>query len=449
MATDQVIVIIGGGFAGLAAAAALADAGRRVVVLERRSMLGGRACSFTDRVTGETVDNGQHLMMGCYHETLAFLERIGATEKLRIQPHPRVDFLDERGGRASFTCPRLPAPLHVAAGLMGLRSIGWRDRLPALRVGLALRRANGDRAQLADLTVREWLTGLGQTERMQRRFWNPLALATLNETPDRASADMLARVIEEGFLRTHRDSQLVISRVGLSEMYTLDAKRYIEARGGEVRVAAEVAEIEVEGRRAIGVRLKSGERIKTASIVSTTPPGALGRMLRPQVIERCEAFRNLSRFEYSPIVSINLWYDEPVMDGEFACLLEGRIEWVFNRNAIAGKNKDRQHLALVASGAHSLADRPKEELIELAVAEMRRFFPAAHSARLHHAHVVREREATISHTVGVARLRPQQQTVIDDFYLAGDWTATGLPATIEGAVRSGNACARLILGKAK
>lgn len=449
MATDPVIVIIGGGFAGLAAAAALAGAGRRVLLLERRSTLGGRAYSFTDRVTGATVDNGQHLMMGCYHETLAFLERIGASGKLRIQQSPRVDFLDDRGNRASFICPRLPAPLHVAAGLMGLRSIGWRDRLPALRVGLALRLPDGDRAQLGDLTVREWLARLGQTERMQRRFWNPLALATLNETPDRASADMLARVIEEGFLRAHRDSQIVISRVGLSELYTHDAERYIESHGGEVRINAEVAEIEIEGPRAIGVRLKSGERIKTASVVSTTPPAALGRMLRPEVIERYEVFRNLARFESSPIVSINLWYDEPVMDGEFACLLEGRIEWVFNKNAIAGKNEDRQHLALVASGAHSLADRPKEELIELAVAEMRRYFPAARRARLHHAHVVREREATISHTVGVARLRPLHQTEIEDFYLAGDWTATGLPATIEGAVRSGNACARSILGRAK
>lgn len=448
MAARDVDVIIGGGFAGLAAGVALSDAGRRVILVERRATLGGRAYSFTDRITGDTVDNGQHLMMGCYHETLAFLDRIGASEKIRVQSRPRVDFLDACGNRSSFNCPQLPAPLHLAAGLAGLRSVGWRDRLSALRVGLALGANNGNRNRLSDITVTQWLTSLGQTEKLQRNFWNPLALATLNEAPDRASADMLARVIEEGFLRTYRDSLMVVPRVGLSDLYTHDAQRFIEARSGSVRVNTEVAEIIIEHNRAIAVGLKSGERIDAANVVSAAPPPALRRMLRGDLIERCEALRNLARFEFSPIVSINLWYDTPVMEQEFACLLGGRIEWVFNRNAIAGKSAaEKQQLALVASGAHSLADRPREDLIEMATAEMQRFFPAARRVRPHHAHVVREREATISHTTGVARLRPQQQTEIDNFYLAGDWTATGLPATIEGAVRSGNACARSILAR--
>lgn len=446
MRSNAADVIIGGGFAGLAAGAALSYAGRRVTLVERRATLGGRAYSFTDRITGDAIDNGQHLMMGCYHETLAFLDRIGASGKLRFQSRPRVDFLDDSGNRSSFNCPQLPAPLHLAAGLAGLRSVGWRDRLSALRVGLALRPGNGNRSGLADITATQWLTSLGQSENLQRNFWNPLALATLNETPDRASADMLVRVIEEGFLRTYRDSLMVVPRVGLSELYTHDAQRFIEARGGSIRVNTEVADIIIENNRAIAVGLKSGERIDAANVISTAPPPALRRMLRRDVIERYEALRNLSRFEFSPIVSINLWYDEQVMEQEFACLLGGRIEWVFNRNAIAGRSAaEKQHLALVASGAHSIADRPREDLIEMATAEMLRFFPAARRARLHHAHVVREREATISHTTGVARLRPQQQTEIDNFYLAGDWTATGLPATIEGAVRSGNACAGSIL----
>src|SRR6185503_1844349 len=156
-------LIIGGGFAGLAAAVDLTVHGRPVLLLERRSFLGGRAYSFTDRITGDTIDNGQHLMMGCYHETIDFLKTIGALEKLKFQSSPRVDFLQEGESSASFECPDLPAPLHLLAGLARLSTIGWRDRFSALRVGLALRRMNGDRGRLTDITVREWLDGLGQS----------------------------------------------------------------------------------------------------------------------------------------------------------------------------------------------------------------------------------------------------------------------------------------------
>src|SRR5581483_11760899 len=222
----------------------------------------------------------------------------------------------------------------------------WRDRISALRVGLALRRLNGDRARLGDITVREWLTELGQTGKMQHRFWDLVALATLNEQPERASADMFARVLDQAFMHTRRDSTMVISRVGLSDLYTDDARRFITARGGEVRLNAPVASLDFENGRAAGVTLRSGERIAARTVISAVP-----------------------QFQSAPIVSINLWYDEPVTDLEFVGLLDSRIEWVFNKNAIAGEShKRRQHLALVISGAHEVADWPKERLVEMATA---------------------------------------------------------------------------------
>src|SRR5262245_21617074 len=261
------VLILGGGFAGLAAAVDLAEGGMRVLLLERRSFLGGRAYSFTDKTTGDTIDNGQHLMMGCYHHTIRFLEKIGSLGNLKFQPNPKVDFLHEDEGHASFKCPPLPAPLHLLGGLVGLKTIGWGDRLRALRVGLAVQMLNGDGERLSDVTVRQWLDSLGQSERIQRRFWNVMALATLNEAPEVASADMFARVIELGFLRTKRDSAMVISRVGLSDLYTDQAKNYIEARGGEVRLNADVARVEFENDRAVGVTLRSGERIEASAII--------------------------------------------------------------------------------------------------------------------------------------------------------------------------------------
>lgn len=437
------VVVIGGGFAGLAAAVDLAERGRRVLLLERRAFLGGRAYSFVDKTTGDTIDNGQHLMMGCYHHTLNFLGKINALDKIKFQPNPRVDFLSETEGHAKFKCPALPAPLHLLAGLTRLKTITWNDRIKALRVGLALRTMNGNRARLADISVRQWLNELGQTKRMQERFWDLIALATLNETPDRASADMFARVLEQGFLHSRQDSTMVVSRVGLSEMYTEQARNFIEARGGEVRVNATVEQIEFEGNRVKALILRDGERIEAESIISAVPYFSLKDLLPDDVINVTESFHNISRFESAPIVSINLWYDEPVTDLEFTGLLDSPIEWVFNKNAIGESKSKRQHLALVISGAHTAARMPKENLVELAINEMNRFFPAARKQQPSHSFVIREHNATISHTVGIARLRPSQRTSFSNFFLAGDWTATGLPATIEGAVWSGQECARM------
>jgi squalene-associated FAD-dependent desaturase len=466
------VIIIGGGFAGLAAAVDLAERGRRVLLLERRPFLGGRAYSFTDQTTGDTIDNGQHLLMGCYHHTLGFLDKIGARGKLKFQASPRVDFLHAREGAvaelsfpamASFRCPLLPAPLHLLAGLMRLETIGWRDRVGALRVGLALRRwrgsRNGTESRLAEITVREWLNELGQSERMQRRFWDVMALAMLNQAPERAAADLFARVLEQAFLRTRRDSQMVISRVGLSDLYTGDARAFIEARGGEVRLNAPVARIEFAGDRASAVVLRGGERLAAEAVISAVPCFALPSLLPDEIASR-ESFRRIGGLTASPIVSINLWYDAPITELEFAGLLDSPIEWVFNKNAIAappgsslaepnvsstvGAARRRQHLALVISGADEAAAMPKERLVEIAIGELQRFFPAARAQRPVHWFVVKEREATISHLVGTTQLRPAQRTPFSNFLLAGDWTATGLPATIEGAVWSGQECARII-----
>ena len=446
MLHQPTILIIGGGFAGLAAAVEAAERGQRVLLLERRAFLGGRAYSMTDRVTGDTVDNGQHLMMGCYRRTLDFLGKIGAADKLKFQQRPRVDFLSEGGSHAQFKCPPLPAPLHLLAGLGGLGTITWSDRARALRVGLALRSLNGNRARLADITVREWLNELGQSARMQSRFWDLIALATLNEAPERASADMFARVLEEAFLHSKRDSTMVISRVGLSELYTHDARRFVEERGGQVRLNATVERLEFDGPRVKAVVLRGGERFEPATVISALPYFALKDVIPADVAE-AEPFRHLATFQSAPIVSINLWYDAPVTELEFVGLLESPVEWVFNKNAIAGAGKQaRQHLALVISGAHEAGKLPKEQLIEVARREMERFFPAAQGQAPSHAFVVKEQQATISHTIGVAKLRPSQRTPFENLFLAGDWTDTGLPATIEGAVWSGQECARLISG---
>ncbi|QQS48056.1 MAG: FAD-dependent oxidoreductase [Acidobacteriota bacterium] len=442
------VIIIGGGFAGLAAAVDLAEQGIPVRLLERRSFLGGRAYSFRDKVTGDAIDNGQHLMMGCYHRTLDFLEKIGSTHLLRFQSGPRVDFLDERKGPAGFICPPLPAPLHLLGGLARLKTLTWPDRISALRVGLALRGLNGNGHELSRVTVREWLDSLGQSERIQQRFWNVVALATLNERPEVASADMFARVLDQAFMHRKTDSTMVISKIGLSELYTVAARDYVESRGGAVQLEADVARLEFEDGRCRALQLRNGETIEPAAVISAVPYFALRRMIDPEVRRSSPSLGTLEQLSSSPIVSINLWYRRPVTDLEFVGLLDSPIEWVFNRSSISGMpNRTPQHLALVISGAHQPALLPKDELIHLAVNEMNRFFPEARNQNPLHAFVIREIDATLSHGVGVAALRPGCRTEFSNFFLAGDWTATGLPPTIEGAVQSGQLAARELSGQ--
>jgi hydroxysqualene dehydroxylase len=438
------IAIIGGGFAGLAAAVDLSEQGRPVLLLEARSFLGGRAYSFTDRTTDCQVDNGQHLFMGCYHRTIDFLGKIGCLDKLKFRQDSQVDFVDAAGTWARFQCPPLPAPWHLVAGLTRMKSLGWSDRLGALRVAAALRRNGSSRDRLGGISVRQWLNELNQSHRMQHRFWDPIALATLNELPESASADMFARVLELAFLRKRSDSTLALSRVGLSELYTSGAARFVAERGGEVRLSAPVERIEVESGKATAVVLRNSERIEIEIVISAVPSFALPSLLPS---EAGAGLRDVRAFTPSPIVSINLWFEETVTDIEFIGFLDSPVEWGFNRNAIEGRQgSGQQHLVLVISGAHNAARMRKEELVEMAVREVRRCFPSSVRIPLRHSVVVKEMEATISHSVGLTRLRPGTRTQVPNLLLAGDWTATGLPATIEGAVLSGQEAARAALG---
>lgn len=440
-------VVIGGGFAGLAAAVRLAGGGQRVKLLERRGFLGGRAYSFVDSATGEVVDNGQHLFMGCYHQTVDFLRKIGAIEKLKFQATPRVDFLEEGERRASFKCPFVPAPWHLLLGLWRMRTLGPGDKLHALAVGKALRQLeNGAVSGLNDTSVAEWLSQLGQTARIQRNFWNPIAIATLNQDPQRASADLFVRVLQQAFLSDRASSAIGISTVGLSDLYTREAEQFIRQRGGDLRFNTPASRIITVEGRAIGVELKGDEIISADAVIAAVPPIALAQLLPMAVSDAEPGFRNLWRLGASPIVSINLWFDRPITDIKFAGLLGTHVQWLFNKNTISmSPSRERAHLALVISAAAEYVAKPKEELINLALEECWRMLPASERAELVHAVVVKEREATISHEVGTGRYRLGPTTRLRNLYLAGDWTDTGLPATIESAVSSGNRAADLAM----
>jgi len=441
------VAIIGGGFAGLAAGVALAGRGVAVSLFEARPRLGGRAYSFRDDETGEVVDNGQHVLMGCYRDTLAFLERIGATHKLMRQQNLHVRMVHPERGPGAIACPSLPSPLHLLGGILRYRLLTHAERVRVLLGGMrvmAMRR-RGD-SRLREWTVEQLLRALRQSPNARASFWYPVAVATLNESPERAAAAPFTEVLARAFFRSRADSQFVLPRVGLSELYTEDARRYIEARDGHVELQAAVAALVVSGGRVTGLRLRDGRYIATDAYISAVPPKALAALLPDVLCDRC-GLGGLDAFQTSPIVSIHLWLDRPVLTDAFVGLIGRTTQWVFNRTRLTGQGDNgtgRQCLSAVISAGREVVEWPTARIAGTVVAELQALVPAARGARVLQTVVVKEKQATISGTPAAERLRPAAATPIGNFFLAGDWTSTGLPPTIESAVYSGRRAAELV-----
>ncbi|HVR71515.1 MAG TPA: hydroxysqualene dehydroxylase HpnE [Vicinamibacteria bacterium] len=445
------VVVIGGGFAGLSAAIALQERRHEVRLLERRGVLGGRATSYRDAVSGEDVDNGTHLMVGAYHATLDLVRRAGAADLLLAQDDLRLDYVDERGP-SSLECPPLPAPLHLVAGILSLR-VPWRVRLQALRFGLAARRGRPP----TGLTLAEWFRRTGQGAETRALLWDPLATAILNETPEKAAAVLFHRVFCEAFLRDSRDSRLVFLRRGYGELHERLA-RYFLGRGGRVCRRARAEAIEVEEGRAVAVRysqrpqskvaIRGGEpgvpcRVEAEAVVSAVPWHALPPLL-PEDWRVRPPLDALALLRGSPIVSVEMWLDRVVVDRPMVGLRHSEVEWVFDKGRLFGRAGAPQHLAFIISAATRSAPRPNAELTQAAEAALRRYFPAMAGAAVTRALVIREADATFASDPAAEALRPGVRTPIAGLYLAGDWTDTGLPATIEGAVRSGLVAAQAV-----
>lgn len=440
------VIVVGAGFAGLSAAVALAEQGVRVVVLEARPRLGGRATSYVDRVTGDRVDNGQHVVFGCYDETFRFLRAIGAERDVHFQPALQVRYIDRNNAPAALSAPHLPPPLHLVAAVLECEALAVRERLAVLRMIGPIRHAGRDRrgdwrpaVARSGETVREWLIRHGQGPRLRDLLWEPLALAALNQHPDQAAALPFTRVLADLCGRRPTDAALGIPSRPLDQFYAEPARAFIESRGGEVRTAAP-AKVTVVNRRLVGVESR-GELLTARAVVVAVPWFAVGRLFerRPAALDRL-----LTRAEAmasAPIATVNLWFDRPVLDEPFLGLVGRAMHWVFDKRVAFGSGAT--HLSLVSSGAEALMRLTNQELIALAVDELFSACPAARAAALEHASVIRERRATFSLAPGQPQ-RPDTATMIKGLFLAGDWIETGLPSTIEGAVTSGHRAARAV-----
>jgi squalene-associated FAD-dependent desaturase len=444
------VLVIGGGLSGLCAAVDLANHRYSVFLSEEKPHLGGRTYSFIDERTGDQIDNGQHLMMGCYTQTLQYIRTIGSYSSIRIQDTLRIPFRHAVRGDFLLKAPRLPQPLNILFGLMLLKSISVRDRLALIKVGIKLISTDPDQDEtLIQSTVSQWLESLGQSEEAMKYLWNVIAIGTLNDDPERVSAALFAKVLRSAFFGPRMNSSMVIPTSGLSSVLVDPAESFLTERGGSVKSNCGIRRIilkRVAGKLvADAAELENGEVIRPKAMICAVPFFDIKKIFGEEDIREIPELQSAERFSASPIVSIHLWFDREIISEDFVALIDSPIHWIFNKSKMYGKKAvTGQYLSLVISGASDMIGKSKKDIEEMSIAELRKFYPASAGASVIHTLVIKEKRATFSPHVGIETYRPANQTHVDNLFLAGDWTDTKLPATIEGAVRSGNACSTLV-----
>ena len=431
-------MVIGGGLAGIAAACSLADRGVPVTLLEKRPYLGGRAFSFPDAETGRHIDNGQHIYLGCCTAYTGLLQRLGVFDRTTLQPRMRAVVVNRNGKRGELNAaPLLPSPLHLLPSFLTYPHLSLREKLRAATAMLSIMRT--DRAKHRDAleaeSFRDWLARHGQSERAIAALWDLLTLPVFNDTVDAVSAYMGLMFFQDGMLAGRHSADIGISRVGLTELVADAARRYIEDRGGQVLTGQNVTGIEMQDGAVTGVTA-GGDFIPADAVVTAVPWDALPRLLPPDIVSDANVAA-AETLEWAPIINVHVWYDRPIIDEPFLAVLDSPLQWVFNRTHIQGSSEPGQHLCISVSGAWEYASMGRDALREVFLNEMARVFPAA---AVGHRRALPRGEAGERHLplhAGGAVAAAVARTPIPGLTLAGDWTQTGWPATMESAVRSG------------
>ncbi len=443
--------VVGGGVAGLAAAEALSRAGRQVVLLEQRAELGGRISSWRDPGTGWYLDNGQHVWMPCCTELTDFFDRTGINDLIHVQPRLRVMFLERGRREAVLEAWNLPAPFHLLLPFLTFSPLSPRERVALLRGLYSLKRSrNRLLGEGGGSTFGEWLAGRHQPPRVIECFWAPVITSILNQGVDEVRTDLAAMALLTSFLAGKGDANLA----WLSQPHGTVWDRvagFLEGRGVSVRRGTGVEGIQLEGEeagnpRVAALRLAGGERLPVAGVVTALPPGGLRKLL-PAAWNDTTPFAEGSGLEWSPILNLHVWYDRAVTTEPHLCVLNSPLQWIFVKpGQTPGEGRDpvpatAQHLDLMVSASDRFLGQDVEETTRLLLGELEAVLPGAGTARLLATALVHETRATFRAVPGSEDHRPSQSTPVRGLAIAGAWTATGWPSTLEGAVRSGRAAA--------
>jgi squalene-associated FAD-dependent desaturase len=430
--TQPTVAIAGGGLAGLAAACALADSGFRVTLFERRPYLGGRASSYEHPGTGEVIDNCQHVLFRVCTNLGEFYRRIGVEDKIRW--YDEMTFIEPGGRTSVMHASPLPAPLHTAPSFLRFPFLDARDKIAISRAIAALTLTRHPDTGHSFL---DWCREHHQTHNAIERFWKPILVSALSEDLDLISISYAAQVVRES-MKSPAARHMGVPSIPLTDLYNR-AGDYIRSRGGEIRFRNSLETFSPEPSH---VRIRvNGNDEPFDYLILALPFNTLASVL-PETPEAAPLRGKLAHFESCPITGIHLWFDRQITDLDHAVLLDRTIQWMFNKTRLqtargASTDSAGSYMELVVSASKSLIDKSRGEIVDLVLKEVREFFPAARHANLLKSTVIKEVHATYSPRPGIDAYRPQQATAWPSVFLAGDWTATGWPATMEGAVRSG------------
>jgi len=422
------VIVIGGGFAGLSAASFLSDSGFKVELLEASPKLGGRAYSLRDETTGSVIDNGQHILMGCYKETLNFLRLIGASKNFIYQDRLKVNFLNEEGKLFRLEATQLFYPLNLLFGLLNFEGLSFINRLLLLKFFLKIFFYSDE--ELKRLTVHQWLILEGQNEEIRKTFWDFLAIGALNTDTKKASAKVFADILKEIFFKGNDAATIILPKDGLTESYCNDAKNFIEKRNGTISLSEQVNGFEILNER-INKVITSKRTIEDFDYVISSVPWLAFNKFGIHLNKNQNEFN----FKNSAILSVHIWLNENKLTEDFYGLIGSPIHWVFNQ---------KDHIVLVKSDANDLIDKNREEVFEIVLLELKRYL-GIDKSNIKSYKVLKEKRSTFIPDNESIYNRPDVSTAIKNFFLAGDWVNTGLPSTIESAVKSGRMAAEKII----
>jgi len=445
--------VIGGGLAGMSCAVALAEAGIRVRLFEKKPHLGGRATSYT-LPDGSEVDNCQHLTLGCCTNLADFFRRVGADKKIRT--YDRMYLMDRDGARGTMKSGIFPPPFHMAGSMVLFGALSISDKRSIGKALMAIARAGGSPAGIEGITMLDWLRGMKQTPDAIARFWRVVLVSALDEELEFAEARYGIDVFWKTFLANREGSLIGLPSVPLAELYE-GCGAAITRQGGEVKTRAGVREIRLQDDRFLGAVFEDGTEIGADACVAAVPYEALPAMLPKSMAEQGAPLSGLRNLKTSPITSVHLWYDRPVMDRPYLALIDYTTQWIFNKTQLyeplrtdgdgtrCSDESGGQYLQIVISASYDLVPRARQEIIDLCCKELADILPTTRTAKLVRSTVIKEVKATFSPAPGVDKWRPAQESGIRNLYFAGDFTRTGWPSTMEGAVRSGYLAAEAML----
>lgn len=437
------VTVLGSGISGMTAALELAYQGYTVNVWEAKGFHGGRAHSLVDKETGLTIDNGQHIAMGCYHAFLRMVDRLGTGDQLNRQAELAIPWRDPRHNSYRMAASRNLGAAHLLAGLIGFKALSWRDRLAIIRLGLKLKGAT----PLPDETAAQWLRRHRQTPGAIRALWEPFTIAALNETLDCASASLLHETLKRSLFGSPADAALIFARRGLSDIFDPQFEELIKATGGTVHKGRPARRFEAQGRTLEAIHDNRGQRVDVANVVSAMPWGALASLLP----EGSTLANSLKKIPARPIVNVHLLVDRPLFAEPFVGLLDSPFHWIFDRThtlpTAASPVESPRHLyAVTQSAPGEWAAKPSREIINAVRHELERFFPAAKEMTILRGLVIKTMDATFSADPKFQEPRRAPSPPWDNLFLAGDWTRPKLPATLEAAAESGFEAAKNVAG---